>query len=237
MDALTQLLEYHVIAKTAVQSADLKPEQSVATLEGADLNITVDNGKVTINKDVTVVTADIEASNGVVHLVDAVLIPPPPFDCQSVCPAKSIADTAIGTPTLSTLVTALTAAELVPTFSAVDLNVVYTVFAPSDDAFSAVPSETMECVLKPENENALTELLTYHVSQGYVFSSQLESGPLATLGTDTVNVTVDDNAVMINDATVTIPNVTTTNGIVHVIDKVLIPSGWACPKKSSAVLV
>lgn len=234
MDSLTKLLEYHVIAKAAVQAKDLKPDQSVASLEGAKLNITVDDGTVTVNGDATVTQADIEASDGVVHVINAVLVPPG-FDA-SMCPEKNIAETA-GAAGLTNLTAALGAADLVPTFNTVDLGVVYTVFAPTDDAFAALPAGILECALNPDNKDALTELLTYHVAQGYVFSSQLKDGPIPTLDTAAVNVTIDAGTVMINDATVITPNVTTSNGIVHVIDKVLVPPGWACPKSSSTVMV
>merc|ERR1711937_176840 len=106
-----------------------------------------------------------------------------------------------------------------------------------DAAFAALPAGVLECVLKPDNKDVLKELLTYHVAEGYVFSSQLKNGSIPTLDTKSVNVTIDAAGVMINDAMVTMPNVTTTNGIVHVIDKVLVPPGWACPESSSTVVV
>lgn len=235
VQALKQLLEYHVIAKQAVQAKDLQPHQSVVTMEGEKLNITVDNGTVTVD-DAKVTQADVEATDGVVHVIDAVLVPP---DLNaSACPSKSIAQTAIGNDALNTLVSALTKAELVPMFDQVDLNVVYTVFAPTDDAFTALPAGILDCVLEETNKDKLVELLTYHVADGYTFSNQLKNGQsIDTLDNKAVNVTIDGSTVTVNDATVTIPDVTATNGIVHVIDKVLVPPGWTCTKSPSGIVV
>merc|ERR1712007_39497 len=118
-----------------------------------------------------VTNADIAASNGVVHLINDVLIPPN-FDGSS-CPDETIAGTA-GAANLTTLVAALKAAGLVDTFSTVKLNHMYTVFAPTDDAFDMV-KDTVECLLKPENKDKLVELLEYHVAGGYKTASDLSS--------------------------------------------------------------
>merc|ERR1711904_589334 len=115
--------------------------------------ILIDSSKVT--------TADVQASNGVVHIIDAVLMPsnaPKPV-------SKTIVDLAVATPELSTLVTALKAADLVKTLSS---KGPFTVFAPSNKAFAALPKGVLANLLKPENKAQLVDLLTYHVASGVV---------------------------------------------------------------------
>ena len=95
--------------------------------------------------------------------------------------------------------------------------------APTNDAFEALPEGTVETLLQPENIGALTEILTYHVVPAEAPSTSLVNGDVVTLNGDPVLVTVSDDGVMINDANVIIPDIMASNGIIHVIDKVLIP--------------
>merc|ERR1719181_1825126 len=108
---LQALLKYHVVSGAAVYSKDLQPTQNVQTLEANQLLIEVNNGKVTINQNSQVTTADVAASNGVVHIVDTVFVIPTPTTTTP--PSQNIVQLAAATPSLSTLVTALTAAKLV----------------------------------------------------------------------------------------------------------------------------
>lgn len=134
--------------------------------------------------------------------------------------SKDIVDTAAENPDFSTLVAAVQAADLVDTLKG---EGPFTVFAPTNAAFEAVGS-TVEELLKPENKDKLTTVLTYHVVPGKVMSTDLAAGDVATV--EGSNVTVNlDNGVMINDATVTMADIDTSNGVIHVIDKVLIPEG------------
>ena len=134
---------------------------------------------------------------------------------------KDIVDTAVEAGSFATLVTALTAAGLDDTLKG---EGPYTVFAPTDDAFAAVPAGTLDDLLA-DPKGALTDVLTYHVVPGKVMSTDLSDGMMA----DTVNgaqltITInDDGTVMVNDATVTTADIETSNGVIHVIDTVLIP--------------
>merc|ERR1719183_857980 len=135
---LDSILEYHVISGAAVHSTDLKAEQHVATLEGESLFVEKDWSGVHINRKAKVTTADVGASNGVVHIIDTVLIP---TSVSSPKPTKNIVQIAAGNKDLSTLVTALTAGKLV---SALEGKGPFTVFAPSNEAFAKLPESTLK---------------------------------------------------------------------------------------------
>lgn len=132
---------------------------------------------------------------------------------------KDIVDTAAGNSDFETLVAAVQAAGLVDTLKG---EGPFTVFAPTDDAFAALGS-TVEDLLKPENKDQLTAILTYHVVPGKVMSTDLTDDMMAATvqGSD---VTIDlDNGVMVNDANVVTADIETSNGVIHVIDKVIMP--------------
>jgi uncharacterized surface protein with fasciclin (FAS1) repeats len=135
----------------------------------------------------------------------------------------SIVSIATGDENFSTLVTALQTAELVDALSG---DGPFTVFAPTNDAFAAVGEETLNSLLQPENRDQLTSILTYHVVAGEYFAEGLEPGSyeLATLQGDTLNVVVsDDGSVMVDGAHVIAADVDASNGVVHVIDSVIMP--------------
>ncbi|NRP11697.1 Immunogenic protein MPB70 [Aliiroseovarius sp. xm-d-517] len=131
-------------------------------------------------------------------------------------------DTAVSAGSFNTLAAALDAADLVETLKG---DGPFTVFAPTDEAFAALPEGTVETLLKPENKDQLTAILTYHVVPGKVMSGDVVQLTSATTvnGSD-VSVKVMDGSVMINDAKVTTADVGASNGVIHVIDKVLIPA-------------
>lgn len=134
---------------------------------------------------------------------------------------KDIVDTAAGNSDFETLVAAVQAAELVETLKG---EGPFTVFAPTDEAFAALGT-TVDDLLKPENKEALTAILTYHVVPGKVMSGDL-SDDMAAATVQGQDVTIDlDNGVMVNDATVVTADIETSNGVIHVIDKVIIPEG------------
>jgi uncharacterized surface protein with fasciclin (FAS1) repeats len=99
----------------------------------------------------------------------------------------------------------------------------YTIFAPTDEAFDALPEGVVEELLKPENRDTLIKLLTYHVVQGEKSSSTLQSGATETLEGASVQVNVSSSGVMVNDAKVVQPDIQASNGVIHVIDKVILP--------------
>ncbi len=134
---------------------------------------------------------------------------------------KDIVDVAIGSPDHTTLVAAVTAAGLVETLKGAGP---FTVFAPTNAAFSALPAGTVEGLLKPESKEALTGILTYHVVAGAVKAADLKDGQkVKTLQGEELTVTIKDGKVMINGANVTAADLAGSNGVVHVVDAVLMP--------------
>ena len=133
---------------------------------------------------------------------------------------KSIAETAINTPNLSTLVAALTAGELVDVLKGTDA---LTVFAPTNDAFAAIQS-TVDMLLKAENKSKLQNVLKYHVVAGSVKAADLKDGQeLTTLQGEKLKVSLKDGKVYVGGAEVTNADVAVTNGVVHMTNKVLVP--------------
>lgn len=134
---------------------------------------------------------------------------------------KDIVSLAVGNEDLSTLVAAVKAAGLVETLQGTGP---FTVFAPTNAAFAALPEGTVENLLKPENKDQLVAVLTYHVVAGKVMSTDLKNGQkAATVQGSEIKVKVSKKGVMINDANVVAADVAASNGVVHVIDKVILP--------------
>ena len=138
---------------------------------------------------------------------------------------KDIVDTAAGIDMFSTLVAAVKAADLVDTLKS---DGPFTVFAPTNEAFAALPAGTVDMLLQPENKDKLVKVLTYHVVSGKVKAKQAMSLSSATTveGGD-IAISSKMNHVMINNAKVVKADVMTTNGVIHVIDKVLLPDALA----------
>ena len=212
--ALTDILLYHVVSGKAM-SADLSDGQEIETVFGADIVVTINEDGVFIN-DAQVTVADLEAENGVVHVIDAVLIPEAEEDPM---PA-TVVDIIVGSDDHGTLATAVTAAGLVETLQGAGP---FTVFAPTDAAFAALPDGTLEALLD-DAEGALTDILLYHVVAGKAMSTDLSDGQeIETVFGANIVVTINEDGVFINDAQVTVADLEAENGVVHVIDAVLIP--------------
>ena len=139
-------------------------------------------------------------------------------------PTKSgtIVDVAASNPAFSTLVTAVKAAGLVETLSG---KGPFTVFAPTNEAFAALPKGTLEKLLKPENRKLLQQVLTYHVVSGNLMAKDLRSGQVTTVAGSTVAVKVQNQKVSVNNSKVVKADVGASNGVIHVIDQVLLPPG------------
>ena len=214
---LTDILLYHVVSGS-VMAADVTALTSAPTVLGKDVAVKVDMGSVYINEAKVIIT-DIATSNGVIHVIDAVLLPP---SDEAAMEKKTIVDVAVADGRFNTLVAAVTAAELVETLSG---EGPFTVFAPTDDAFAALPAGTVDSLLLPENKQQLTDILLYHVVSGKVMAADvvtLTSAPTV-LGKD-VTITVKDGKVFLNDTVqVIITDVEASNGVIHVIDAVLLP--------------
>ncbi|WP_339869820.1 fasciclin domain-containing protein [uncultured Algoriphagus sp.] len=132
-----------------------------------------------------------------------------------------IVDLAVSQDFLTTLVAAVKAGDLVATLKG---DGPFTVFAPTNDAFAKLPAGTVENLLKPENKAQLVKILTYHVVPGKVMSSDLKNGQMAkTVEGSSIKVTLADGKAMINNATVTAADIEADNGVVHVIDTVIMP--------------
>ncbi len=134
---------------------------------------------------------------------------------------KDIVDTAVGAGQFKTLAAALGAAGLVDTLKAAGP---FTVFAPTDAAFAKLPAGTVENLLKPENKDQLTAVLTYHVVAGKVMAADVvKLSEAKTVNGASVKIAVHGDKVMANDATVSAPDVAASNGVIHIIDTVLLP--------------
>ncbi|MCL4160451.1 UNVERIFIED_CONTAM: hypothetical protein GTU68_002606, partial [Idotea baltica] len=212
MGALTDILLYHVVGAEA-PSSSLVDGQVIETLNGKDIVVTIDANGVFIN-DAQVTIADIQTDNGIVHVIDAVLLPP------TVTVVVTVVDVIVNSPDHNILETAVIAADLAGTLSGAGP---FTVFAPTDDAFAALDTGVLDALLM-DPMGALTDILLYHVVGAEAPSSSLVDGQvIETLNGKDIIVTIDANGVFINDAQVTIADIQTDNGIVHVIDAVLLP--------------
>jgi len=136
---------------------------------------------------------------------------------------RDVVDTAIAAGSFKTLAKALDAAGLVTTLKGVGP---FTVFAPTDEAFAKLPDGTLETLLKPENKEKLRRILTYHVVDGKVMASDVVKLQSArAVSGDTITVKVEDGVVHLENATVTSADVLASNGVIHVIDSVILPKG------------
>jgi transforming growth factor-beta-induced protein len=236
---LQSILTYHVVAGK-VLAADVVKLTTATTLQGKDVAISVSGSTVKVN-DAKVTAADVMASNGVIHVIDTVLMPPSSGlggsgasggmggsggasgmgGTGGTAALKDIVDTAVAAGTFNTLAAALTAADLVATLKGTGP---FTVFAPTDAAFAKLPAGTVENLLKPENKATLQSILTYHVVAGKVMAADVVKLTKATTvqGKD-VAISVSGSTVKVNDATVTAVDVMASNGVIHVIDTVLMP--------------
>lgn len=222
---LTEVLTYHVVAGS-VLADQVVGLTSAATLQGEKITIEVIDGNVMIDGAKIVIT-DIVGSNGVIHVIDAVILPTDIVASISISEdsmdaievAKNVVDIAVEDGRFKTLVLALQTARLVDTLVG---DGPFTIFAPTDAAFGALPEGTVDSLLA--DIPALTDVLTYHVVAGSVLAEQVTGLSSATTlqGSDIVVSVVDGN-VMIDNATVVIPDIVGSNGVIHVIDEVLLP--------------
>ena len=212
---LADILTYHVLP-TAVAAADVTDGLTATTVNGAELSFTVADGIVTVGT-AKVTTADVPASNGVIHVIDTVLMPPVvPEE-----PTLNIPETAQSTGVHTALVAALAQAGLVETLQG---EGPFTVFAPTDAAFEAAGIDLT--TFDTDEENAtLVDILLYHVYAGAVPAAAVTDGLSVTMvnGDKATFAVSAEGAVSVGTATVTGADVSTTNGIIHVIDQVLTP--------------
>ncbi len=213
LEQLKAILLYHVV-EGKVMAADVAGITSATALSGKDLAVKVDMGSVYINES-KVVLADVVASNGVIHVIDAVLLPPAEL--------SDIVDTAVADGRFTTLAAALQAAGLIETLKG---EGPFTVFAPTDDAFAKLPAGTVENLLKPENLEQLKSILLYHVVAGKVMAADVVTLTSAdAVSGAQISIKVQDGKVYLNETIqVIITDIETSNGVIHVIDAVLLPA-------------
>lgn len=248
IDALTAILTYHVVpgAVTAEQVVTLS---SAATLNGAEVTITVSaDGGVMID-DANVVVTDIATTNGIIHVIDAVILPTDPNASRAGATtaaaswfwgyrmgggwiSQAIVEGRLNWLTrylsiytvgrlagLNTLTTAVKAAGLKRTLKR---SGPFTVFAPTEDAFGALPAGTVEALL--QDPETLANILLYHVTTGRVYAADVVTLDEATMANGgTVDITVAGGTVMVNDANVIAVDIKARNGVIHVVDGVLLP--------------
>ncbi len=211
-ELLAEVLSYHV-AEGKFNAAQVIAAKSVKTLQGGTINVEVVDGKVVLNGKATVLEADIEASNAVIHVIDTVLIPP----------AKpSIVDIAVSDARFSTLVAALKKAELVDALSG---KGPFTVFAPTNDAFAALLDELGINAEQLLNNPDLKDILLYHVVSGKATASDVvKLSKVTTLNGKDIVIEVKDGSVILNGKVkVIITDIMASNGVIHVLDGVLLP--------------
>jgi len=206
---LVRILQYHVVLGE-VMSTDLSTG-IVNTALSAGLRVDTSNG-VTLNGSANVTAADVQAKNGVIHIIDSVLLPP----------ENNVVDMVATDPDLTTLTAALTAAGLL---DAVRTSGPITILAPTDSAFAALPEGTLDTLLAEENLATLQNILLYHVIPGNVYSGGLQNGPVAALNGGSINVNLagpvfgfpggGSNPVMVD--------MLGRNGVIHKVDTVLLP--------------
>lgn len=238
------VLKYHVLTSKALQRSDFKQNEVLSTMGSASSFSLLNVGQgpdgwsiYTESKKVIEVVQTpkaIQCSNGVIHFIRKVMLPKSVLrttvaetttvtNVATDAPSTStIVELAVATPALSTLVAAVTAGDLVGTLSSVGP---FTVFAPANDAFNALPAGEVTRLLLAENKAELVAILTYHVVVGTTFAGDLTDGEtLTTVEGTSQKVTISGSNVYINGAKVTIADIGASNGVVHMIDGVLVPT-------------
>ncbi len=216
---LIAVLTYHVVSGK-VMAVEVVKLNAAATASGQRVDVKVDGDKVQIDK-AQVVTADIACSNGVIHVIDQVILPP----------ANNILATADQAGTFKTLLAAAKAAGLVEVLSG---DKPLTVFAPTDEAFAKLPAGTVEGLLNPENKEKLAAILKFHVVPGRVFSNDvLKKKELKTVYGGMLTAAMKNGAATINGAGLVATDIDASNGVIHVIDSVMLPP--AAPAKGAHV--
>jgi transforming growth factor-beta-induced protein len=217
-DTLVAILTYHVVPGK-VTAADVVNLTSAKTVQGEEITIKVDGNTVMVN-DAKVTQTDIAARNGVIHVIDTVILPPTVAE-KLAAPAQDIVEMAVAAGNFKTLAAALEAAGLVETLKG---EGPFTVFAPTDEAFAKLDKKLLDDLLKPANKDRLVAILTYHVVPGKVTAADVvKLNKAKTVQGEEITIKVDGNTVMVNNAKVTQTDIAASNGVIHVIDTVILP--------------
>ena len=208
-EMLKSVLTYHVVPGN-VMAADVSKMAFGTTLNGQRFTVNAKNGVMIDNSKV--VTPDIKCNNGVIHVIDTVMMPE----------TKNVLEVAQGAGKFKTLWTAIQAAGLTSTLES---DGPFTILAPTDEAFAKLPAGTLENLLKPENKAQLVSILTYHVIPTRVFADQaMKTSTFKTVMGKDVKFTTTNNTPMVNNAKIVGTDVEASNGVIHVIDTVIMPS-------------
>jgi len=211
---LTNILLYHVVSGVA-DGSNISDGLRIGSLLGQTLTFSINNSGIFIN-NATVTVADIKTDNGVVHVIDAVLLPEPTevrFD-------GTVVDVVVNSPDHTTLETAVIAANLAGTLSG---EGPFTVFAPTDAAFAAIDPDVLNSLLADPG-GALTTILLNHVTNGVAATDNISDGSaFSNLAGENLTVTANGDGIFINGSKVSVADIHTTNGVVHVIDAVILP--------------
>lgn len=219
-DTLSDILTYHVIgsevdAAAAISSAG----NTVEMVNGDSIGLSLEGSNLLVNT-ATVITADIQTDNGIIHVIDAVLLPP----ADMVESTQNIVETAVANGSFTTLVAALQATELDVVLA--DESTMFTVFAPTDDAFALIGEETINTLL--ENPDVLSSILLQHVIAGSAVDSvtaySLNGAMVETASMATIPLTINTSTDMLTfgGANIVMKDIYTTNGVIHVIDAVVV---------------
>jgi transforming growth factor-beta-induced protein len=228
-DALRDVLLYHVVAGSAKAEAVLASDTLTAA-NGKALDVNLRDGKPFVN-DSGIIATDILASNGVVHVIDTVLVPPG-FEIPATPALPNLVDLVVEGEQFSTLEALLIQADLVDVVKSGE----YTVLAPTDAAFAKLPKAVVDYLLS--NKEALRDVLLYHVVAGSAKAEAvLASESLTAANGDTLDVNLRDGKPFINDSALIATDVLASNGVVHVIDSVLVPPGFQLPAPTLPNLV
>jgi len=229
-DVLTDILTYHV-TEGVFTSANVSDGFTQTMLNGDEIAFTVGSeGDVLVN-GIGFVEYDVEASNGVAHVLEGVLVPPGTDiaafleSCHSDEVAPDLIELAEAAGDFTTLLAGIEAAGLTDALRAP--NGPYTLLAPNDEAFEALPEGLLECLIKPENKDVLTDILTYHVTEGVFTSANVSDGFTQTmLNGDEIAFTVgSEGDVLVNGIGFVEYDVEASNGVAHVLEGVLVPPG------------
>lgn len=219
-ETLTPILLYHVVSGN-VRAADVSTGMVPTLNTEAELDINADGSGVMINGSTNVIVTDVQGKNGVVHVIDKVLLPNAEEEPQS------IADIAGANEDFTSLVAALSKADLVETL---DSEGTFTVFAPTNAAFEALFTDLGITSIDEVSAEALTQILLYHVLATKKMSTDLTTGYLETLSTDSpdadpvvLRADVDGGVMLNKETSVTTADIEAFNGVIHIIDKVLLP--------------
>lgn len=209
--ALAGILTYHVVPGTVMAEQVVKLS-GAKTVNGQRVDIKAGDGGVMVD-GAKVVTTDIRCDNGVIHVIDSVILPAD----------KTIPETAQAAGSFGTLLAAVGAGGLAETLGS---EGPFTVFAPTDEAFGALPAGTIETLLRPENKQQLVDILKYHVVDGRIYSPDALAAENAdTLQGTSVAIVPTESGASVNNARLLTTDLDASNGVIHVIDRVLIPSG------------